>query len=144
MTRSGVFTLHGISANITALLLAAHMMLGCCWHHAHTCAAGCGQEYSKADNQHDTTAKSHDCCGDHQSDGQKHGPQNCKGLPCIFIVSTSTKNIELGRLVLPAVFAPLPHNCTMPVVTPQRGTCLAGGDLSLNIRPHLVHQVLLI
>jgi len=66
-------------AILTAALVSLHALLGCCWHHGHSCAVGhdehasvgfvehCGSEHSNASHEHESPHR-----------------DACQESPCVF------------------------------------------------------------
>jgi hypothetical protein len=67
---------HAISSLVTASL-ALHMLLGCCWHHAHAEAAECAE--ISADHDHD----------EHSPVDHDHS-KSCDGEGCVFVKCEQT------------------------------------------------------
>jgi len=116
---------------LTLAALVLHMLLGCCWHHAHSwkeCAA----------------AEHHDHVGGepHQPTTPSHHQSRCQQGKCVF-VRPSHEQFDLAHcdrwpaLALPASLAPVvEHSAPRPLL-----------DLSgplWPLRRHLMQQVLLI
>lgn len=135
--------MHGLSSSLTAGILLAHALLGCCWHHAHACGhahsavawivAGC-----EAEGPHEHSGDAPD------RPGQGPGRDACRGAKCDF-VRPATENL------LPLAAAPC-RPASAAIVASERSALIgdaaqhpcAAGDLLLPVRLHLVHQVLLI
>jgi hypothetical protein len=113
--------------------LLTHLLLGCCWHHAH----GCATQLASAD--HDDHP-----CGSHEQPGTRHHDQHlCQQAKCVFIRSTHGELTVTPRCSWPA-----------PALTTP-GVDLTGGRFPgpsflpacaavRTLRVHLVHQILLI
>ena len=137
--------MHIVVSNLTAVMLAAHALLGCCWHHGHgseqmgsPVAVLASSGHCEAGDAHGPSLAQHDC-------GTQHGERpNCQGSPCMFI-GPATQNISPS-----AVCALQPLVATLPPASLSAGgaaierSLLAAGALLPPVRLHLAHQVLLI
>jgi len=143
---------------LTTIVLLVHMGLGCCWHHAHACAAGdyghaVGDEepFSHADHEHISHFEhcshvdgNHGCPHD---DHQRH-QHECDGDRCTFVRSKSAfeQNSDLTVSVL--CDSSLPALISWDVLWQgferpfDSGEILGGVPLPL--RAHLLYCVLLI
>jgi len=135
--------MHIVVSNLTAVTLAAHTLLGCCWHHGHrseqmrspaAALSGC----CEAGDAHGPSPARRDC-------GTQHGGRHdCQGSPCMFI-GPATQNVSPS----PA-WALQPLVATLPPASLSAGSAaierslLATGALLPPVRLHLAHQVLLI
>jgi hypothetical protein len=119
---------------LTAVVFAVHLMMGCCWHHAHACE-------SQGDMQ-----PTHEQCPDShngETGHSQHGSQDCQGIQCSFVASISPTSIS---------FAQPSHVFAIVPLTSQPS--LVGGDfeqhgfiasrLFPSVCLYLVNQVLLI
>ncbi len=136
--------MHDLLSSLTAAILLAHALLGCCWHHAHACGhahspvawvvAGC-----EAEGPHEHSGHAPDRPG-HKGPGQ----DGCRGAKCDF-VRPATENL------LPWAAAPC-RPTSAAIVASDRSEAAgdapqhlcAAGDLLWPVRLHLAHQVLLI
>jgi hypothetical protein len=124
---------------LTAVLLAVHLMVGCCAHHAHACD---GQVHSPLD-QGDATPDG-ECPDGHSNtaDHSHHGSQDCQGGKCTFVLRGQTNHSFIQPMQALAV--PLLDDlCAQPgIAAGQR--VFSQGRFSLPVRLHLANQVLLI
>jgi hypothetical protein len=69
-------SMRALVSNLACLMLAAHLMLGCCWHHAHACETACHLDghSGEADHDHDRHAP------------PAEGDDHCQGERCSFLV----------------------------------------------------------
>jgi hypothetical protein len=124
---------------LTAGLLVAHLMVGCCAHHAHACD---GEDHSLP-TQGATTLPGGQCSGNH-ADDTHHGPPDCKGGRCSFVLPANNTIVQSlvrlcqapAALLLDDVFASSGNSSEQP--------SLLTGLLLLPVRLHLANQVLLI
>jgi len=85
---------YGPVCNLTAIMVLAHVLLGCCWHHHH----------ASGDEPASTTCLDHvgvDCHGgsygqeracDHQPAGADHSHgSGCQGGHCVFVTGQSPR-----------------------------------------------------
>lgn len=134
---------HGFLSTLTATLLALHTVLGCCWHHTHSCVSA----------DHAAPTLSDECsCDDGDHDGQPaHGNKpgcpnghECHGNTCV--VAHVSKVNWPGLTLLPQ---------SLPIASAVSGSpfCnhavdsqafFAADALLPPLRLHLVCHVLLI
>lgn len=132
---------------LATLLLLAHSVLGCCWHHAHACADDCCEEpapvsVSCACSGHGNDRPHSDGA---PSQNERHDGHNCQGQRCSFIrVDNSPAAVSLHALgdgmlwITPT--PPLPLGRSRP-----GHLCFVGqNDSGTSLRAHLVFGVLLI
>ena len=133
-------------SNLTVVAVIMHALLGCCWHHAHDCARACPGTLS-AEHEH-ASGQAVVCDGDHQPGHSDHGRSHsckCDGVRCALVASPPSKAPSVGapwyRGAGPAAILPAAG------LSPQRGTLARvddGGPRPPSVRPHLLHQVLLL
>ena len=131
--------MRAIFASVTAVCLAAHLLLGCCAHHAHESAASEGLAEactSECEHTHD------DGSSDHSHDSG--GPSHCKGASCVFLTQDSKRSVSCASetWVMLAVLPSLPTTF-QPVLAPDV-TASSGDPPSSALRLHLLNRVLLI
>ena len=119
---------------LTAVVFAVHLMMGCCWHHAHACEG-------KGDVQptHGQCPDSHDSETDHS----QHGPQDCQESQCSFVASISPNSHWFAQ-PSQAFVAVLLTDQPSRVGAGYEPHCFATGRLLPPVRLYLVNQVLLI
>lgn len=167
---------HFVRTLVTYLVAAAltlHMLLGCCWHHAHESASVCCTREShngascdahdeiaelEADHDHhdgdcphdgDDLARAEDAThqdSDHE-DGHHNKPgsqhESC-GEKCSF-VSASRVNVELDASVVAlGAFASVAEVAPANEFVVRRLEAWGASDAPPPIRLHLLHQLLLI
>ncbi len=120
---------------LTSVLVTVHLMVGCCAHHAH------GREsdvLTSANDSHlHSTSDGRDCPDSRSS----HGPQDCKGEKCSFVLSADTVVSK------PALYVPSLPGAVLRASICDSASCeerVRIGWLLLPVRLHLAHQVLLI
>jgi hypothetical protein len=122
----------------------AHMVFGCCLHHAHAQRAGSGMSMADhADRLRDHPADAPhaaDCCCDRHQESPDH--EGCGGRDCFFVKPDDCSSDDLPTASdsgLPP--APIAANAgEFP-----RAVCRQAGNLRLlPVRLHLVNQVLLV
>jgi hypothetical protein len=137
--------MHAFLSNATAALLAFHMILGCCWHHAH------GRAEERGMNQSSESLDSHEChledgcCGsnvpaDHSG---RHDPHECQGNSCSFL-SSSNQDDGSSSQPFQAFFTPRVDDQHTPAGAGSEQFFFAAGELLSPVRLHLAHQVMLI
>jgi hypothetical protein len=120
---------------LTAATLALHLMMGCCWHHAHACELAAASDHGGA--THDGHC-SHGGCGH-----SHHGTHQCKGERCSFVSLSRSVNISITFSFQTSSTALLDKQ--IPGVGSGRQQCImAAGWLLLPVRLHLANQILLI
>jgi hypothetical protein len=134
--------LRGLFAHLTVAMLAAHTVLGCCWHHAHEC----GQSHDSLSLlgwQHHEESPHQDVGGCSRCSDHSPAPDGCRAVRCDFVARKAPPGPFSGAFAPPAVL-------TLPEAGPASlRMCAAqqvganGADLS-PIRLHLLLQVLLI
>jgi hypothetical protein len=130
----------GLVRILTAVMFTAHILLGCCLHHAHAeNVKNC--PISDRDNP---SAKSqcHDSHGN-DSDHSQHGSRECQSSKCAAISMSRSAGNSFAQPAQTFVASPMTNPC--PVIGVISKQCfLASGELLLPIRLHLANQVLLI
>ena len=111
-------------AILTALLLGAHALLGCCWHHGSHCEAA---EHS-ADCCVEPHSQSACCNADHcsfasEQSGPSNGPDLCHESSCVY---THSSGPTIAQLTDFGASQPLAL-CTLAA---DNSNCLALHDLS--------------
>jgi len=137
--------MHIVVSNLTAVMLAAHALLGCCWHHGHgseqvrgPVAALASSGHCAAGDAHGPSPAQHDC-GTQR--GERH---DCQGSPCMFI-GPAIQNISPSAVcALQPLVATLPPASLSADGAAIERSLLATGALLPPVRLHLAHQVLLI
>ncbi len=136
--------MYGLLSNLTACLLLAHALLGCCWHHSHDCSGCDSTSTAESPPEH--------CCKHHQQardEGAKPAaPCNCKvechGV-CTYLPPQKTQ-LDCPDIALPfdfAILIPAMADAQVASAIPwERASDSGGGKFSLRL--HLLHQVLLI
>ena len=136
-------------AILTAASLAAHVLLGCCWHHAHGCQkAACAAADCRG---HDHGHHGH---GAHrhptdpvpgEEDGNRPAGATCNEVRCVFV--GGAKPLVVAD---PATTGHLVWACVPPAGKLAVSVSLVRLDVGTQhnlpppVRPHLAKQVLLI
>jgi hypothetical protein len=125
---------------LTAVMLAVHVTVGCCAHHVHAC-----EDQGHCPPGGGGTSPDGQCHAGHSSPAEHahHGPHDCQGSKCSFIVTSQTAGnafVQLSQVF----FVPL-----LDDLSSLPGICcgqhfLPTGRLLLPVRLHLANQVLLI
>jgi hypothetical protein len=132
-------------ASIASLAVAAHAVLGCCWHHSHSDAeemrtaaahaihAGC------AGHRHETSPQENS--GKHDDDPSGH--DGCNEERCSFICIEKQQQ-EASPLTLASIFflSDAPAKVSQQSIGGEFR--LAIGDLPPHVPIYLAHQILLI
>ena len=92
--------MHRTVSSIVAMSLALHMLLGCCWHHAHAEAVECAEVGHDHGHDHNESLP-----GDHDeplpSDHDDAAP--CEGEGCVFVKCEQTLSQTVASPVSMAV-----------------------------------------
>lgn len=123
------------------LAVAAHMVFGCCWHHAH--AVDCAKDLSVG-------VKSTECACDHDAHRRENGAcdhdhdkeHGCGEHACVFTRSDAPDGSDLFAALQDCV----PVSQLPAIAAPRRSTtcvCMASG-VAPSVPLHLLNQVLLI
>jgi len=128
---------------ITATAFLTHMLVGCCWHHAHACEEHAGASVALNHSTTDCDAHGHQHAdhsesGDH---GEDSSHDDCDGQSCVATCDLSSHGPnELGLFDL--TFDLSPQTTQTFAITFERTQ--VERDTGPSVRPHLAHQVLLI
>ncbi len=133
----------GLLSHLASVALLLHMLLGCCWHHAHSCQHRLsmtpgGQRGDDCD-EGATGAHGLPAGQDH------HGSDRCQGSPCVFTaVERFTPATQAQFLDIAVAVAPAAETGTTLVAmfASPASPDLAGPCPPLRL--HLVNQVLLL
>ena len=134
--------------HITAIMLLAHVVLGCCWHHSHRCVA------SERTPAPESTTSCH--AGDHVHSEAEHDPHDhnqglpyqhhCDGDRCSFLPSEPSPMqagmVYFAPCFLDLTFLPTSSQLTRPRFHHSQDPSLHNGGLP--VRAHLLLGVLLI
>jgi hypothetical protein len=161
-----MIVMHILASNLTAVMLAAHALLGCCWHHGHgseqmsgpvaitarispqpslisvQCATACSQAMYGEDPHVSTACEQavaqHNC-------GTQHGERpDCQDGPCLFIGPTTQNISPSAAYALQPLVATLPPANLFASSAAIERSLLATEALLPPVRLHLAHQVLLL
>lgn len=130
----------GIFRILVAIVFTAHMILGCCSHHAH------------AGNNKDCPAPAHgyatahpQCADSHESgsDHSQHGSQDCQGSKCSVVSATPLVGYSIAQPIKTVVTSLLDNACS-PTGISSNQHFFATGRLLIPVHLHLANQVLLI
>jgi hypothetical protein len=138
----------GLLSHIAGVVLLLHMLLGCCWHHAHACHHRLlPAPVSPQGDDCDQWAIG----GPHHSNGHgspgddHHGSDHCQGSWCVFTAGERLTAVSLAVLQETAItVAPTGHMGTaVTAAVPGPGFSNLAGPCP-PLRLHLVNQVLLL
>jgi hypothetical protein len=126
---------------LTSVMLAAHLTVGCCAHHAHACD---GKQPSPGAPQQ--PASHHSCTpvsGLHgQVSGPSHGHSQCQGTKCSMVMATGSTVLLLPLYQAPGAILS-DHGSPLLGIHSQQHD-FSAGRLLLPVSLHLANQVLLI
>ena len=110
---------------LAIVALALHLLLGCCWHHAHGSNETGGHQHAH-DSAHvhlpSWLCTSHDehCHHEHEhgdtEDGETTPHAPCSDPQCVYLVVSQLSPPAANDLVLPLAFVELPVSCDSQVV----------------------------
>jgi hypothetical protein len=139
----------GVVSNLAVLSLLAHMVLGCCWHHAHASRQDPTSSAPVADlsggHDHPDSLPRQRASHPEAAGGEHDGRHGCSGNRCVGLVDLPTRTLTPSArqsLELPAACQAFHCGPAVPEATPAKAGPLTGRCLSVRI--HLLHQVLLI
>jgi len=130
----------GLFRVLTAVVFAAHIMMGCCIHHAHASDGKDCPSSSRETPTHDSQCPDSHGNG---SDHSQHGSPDCQGAKCSFVPPRSEVGNSFGQLSQMFV-APLFQDLSSLVGIANEQHSIATGRLLTPSRLHLANQVLLI
>lgn len=125
---------------VTAAVFTAHMMLGCCSHHAHACDGKDCPSSSRGTPTHDSQCPDSHGNG---SDHSQHGSPDCHGAKCSFVPPRSEAGNLFGHF-FQMFAAPLFQALSSQAGIANEQRFFAAGRLLTPIRLELANQVLLI
>lgn len=120
---------------LTAAVLLAHALLGCCWHHAHASAGGVAEPCSHDGHEHG-----------HSDDGTESEPpgQPCDEGSCVFVRGDGSPSVEMTLAhALVGCIATAPE-VALDSLRIARASYPDSQELAPHTRIHLLHQILLI
>ena len=138
--------MQAVISGITSFFLAAHMVLGCCWHHVHPCGGpGTIQAQRSEDHAHAAAPdrRCHTLCESADEEHERGDP--CDMGICVVILGESSQ--------MPATYCGALSAAAAVMVDIEDGTsaeprsredCALAGNAVLPVRAHLMHQVLLL
>jgi hypothetical protein len=135
-------------SKLTVIALAAHLLVGCCWHHAHACghgrAWGGSGDVATAD-RHEDHCGHEGHCADEPAGPDRHGRDDCEGGRCVFTSDRSTRASGASA----AQFRQAPPDALtvrdgLPAESNLRATALAVPGYRPPLPAHLLLQVLLL
>ena len=135
--------------NLTAVMLFAHSVLGCCSHHVHACGqthdqiAWMGGNPWMGGNHCADAAHEHSTGESKQSRDEHQGRDDCQGSPCDLGRPADEQVAKSQPVFSPLVALPL-SEADQASVGGQLGEYLGTTGVLRPVRLHLVHQVLLI
>ena len=139
----GGFVLRCFLTNLTAVMLFAHAVLGCCSHHVHACGQAHGRTAWMGGNHCADAAHEHSTGNSERSSDEHQGNDDCQGSKC-----------DLGRTADEQVaksYSVFSQHMAWPLSEADQAS--AGGHLGeylctdgvlQPLRRHLVNQVFLI
>jgi hypothetical protein len=132
--------MHKFVHSLTMLLVLYHLLVGCCWHHAHaespeprvesaSCTACCGHEHGN---------------GREPAESPRPHEGGCEGGTCDFVVPQEDGGTELAHQSVPAngLCSDLPRQERVLPDLPSNAAPPPAGIPGLRL--HLVNQILLI
>lgn len=147
--------MQAITSHLATHLLLIHMVLGCCFHHAHACERECCPEPAAIAETCDCST--HDALdqpaselagivGDLPEDRRDHHQHQCEGDQCRFVVaeraSEHERELNVGVRLLRLAFAGHRSDAVDKTLVP--GTVHSHSTFGFSLRTHLRLRVLLI
>ncbi len=130
----------GLIRLLTAATLTAHVIVGCCAHHAHACP---NLFHSAVDWGTATPDENCPSACDGGAGHAEHGSPICLAGKCLAVASSSPAGNWVAQW-LHAFAGPLLDDRSCPVGNDWQQRFLASGWLRPPVPPTLAHQVLLI
>jgi hypothetical protein len=128
---------------LTAVMLFAHALLGCCSHHVHACGQTHDQVSWMGGNRCVDEAHEHSP-GSPERSGHKHqGNDDCRGSKCD-LGRPADEQVAKSHLVSSQLMALPPSLADQASACGHLGENLSADGILLPVRLHLVNQVLLI
>jgi len=139
---------YGSVCNLTTVMVLAHLLLGCCWHHQHTsgnqpastrCVDSAGADCHGPSCGEEFGCRHHPAGGEHQDRG------GCEGGRCVFVTGQPSRTpaasaAEFCDVV--AVAATVDEG--LPAESSVWARAFAAAGRCPPLRTHLRHQVLLL
>jgi hypothetical protein len=142
MVRCGGVVLHGFLSILTAVVLLAHAVLGCCAHHEHACGQPHSHMALTSEHPCADTTHEHSAVTPEQSHHQHPGSDACRGGSCDL---GRPQNEQVGKSAISGPTLALPLSAVTHVTVGGRLELdLGTTGVLLPVRLHLVNQVLLI
>ena len=139
---------YGPVYNLTAAMLLAHVLLGCCCHHQH--AFGNQPAGTRCVDSAGADCHGHSCgeeagCRHHPAGGEHRGRNGCEGGRCVFVTGQPSRTpaasaAELSNAV--AVAATVDEG--LPAESGVWARAFAAARRCPSLRTHLWQQVLLL
>jgi len=132
-------------ASMLATLLAAHNVLGCCFHHAHECP---GPSVPKADIHVLAYSSNQDPLHNQLHQGclpiHHQGPDRCLGSKCFFLAPSQNSSVMCMHALHGILSEILPPFTLQLSSVESSEHCGNRDPCCLPLRLHLMNQVLLI
>ena len=136
-------------ATIVSFLIAAHTVLGCCTHHAHspssevTAKTSCNRQGPSGCSRHSSHASQHQ--GDQHQGNSHHGNHHhgCHDGKCHF-ARFDVQHLDIVQLMLVALIPMLPEQAIAAQGEANEGFFWTVDDFQPPVPLYLQHQILLI
>ena len=124
---------------MTAAVLLAHSLVGCCWHHAHASAGGVARACAHDEHEH-----GHDDGAPQDESDHEHQSTICQEGNCVFVRGDGPVPIDQSSILAIDCFVVQASAITQAELRIVRAEYSASQDLAPPSRLHLLHQILLI
>ena len=128
---------------LTAVMLFAHAVLGCCSHHVHACGQTHDQLAWMGGNHCVDAAHEHSTGDSERSSHEHQGNDDCRGSKCD-LGRTADEQVAKSYPMFSQLTALPPSEADQASAGGHAGQYLCAGGILRPVRLHLVNQVLLI
>lgn len=139
---------YGPVYNLTAVMVLAHLLLGCCWHHQHAFGnqpAGTGCVDSAGAGCHGPSCGEEVGCPHHPAGGEHRGRNGCEGVRCVFVTGQPSRTPAASAAELSNLAAVVPTiDEGLPAESSVWARAFAADRRCPSLRTHLWQQVLLL
>ncbi|MHB1036245.1 MAG: hypothetical protein ACYC35_15910 [Pirellulales bacterium] len=130
-------------SQLTVIMLLGHLVLGCCWHHAHACVPACGESREAAtEGCLEGLLESASNESIDQPCEQHHGRHVCQDNACVYLRTPVENEWEADHGSIATVGVPSPAAVLAPITLDHRAATSSPGAILPPIRLHLANQVL--
>jgi hypothetical protein len=138
-------TMYRMTNILLAIVVLAHSLAGCCWHHAH--AAEPSAKTTCCSHLHADETADHGDSDHHSKDGSVPGessPDGCQEGSCVFLRDGGAPSVGTMPMLALDSYAPIASDPGLGSVRLALAACHASQPLAPPTRLHLLHQLLLV